>query len=230
MSSKSKSLFTGETITCVKGSNLLFKNLQFALNASDTLVVTGPNGSGKSSLLRIMAGLSRPADGIIRWDSANIANDTYAHSRRLNYLGHSNGTKSMLSAGQDLNFWSKIRDQRGSDKTNSILEYFNLFSKRNLPIQFLSSGQKRRVALARLVIHPASLWLLDEPTNGLDADGLSIFESMVLEFRNTGGIVVIATHETLNLAGSVIKIDLRDYFIERKQKANTLNEFPLDIE
>jgi heme exporter protein A len=205
------SLFSGDEIACVRGERLVFCGLDFTLTAGEALVLTGPNGSGKSSLLRLMAGLSSPAAGRILWDRTDIAEDRQTHAARLHYVGHATGTKAALTAGEDLAFWSAFRLQDHGPTQQRALKQFGLRSKTSFPVRFLSSGQKRRLALARLVATPAPLWLLDEPTVGLDNDGQATLEAAIADHRAACGIAVIASHTAIALGGVVRTLDLRDF-------------------
>jgi heme exporter protein A len=204
-------LFSGDGIACFRGERLVFRDLGFTLAAGEALVLTGPNGSGKSSLLRLMAGLSSPAAGRISWDSTDIAKDRQTHATRLHYVGHATGTKAALTAGEDLAFWSTFRLQDHGPTQQRALEQFGLLSRTSFPVRFLSSGQKRRLALARLVAAPAPLWLLDEPTVGLDNDGQAALEAAIAAHRAACGIAVIASHTAIALGGVVHTLDLRDF-------------------
>ena len=204
-------LFGGDGIACVRGARLVFRGLNFALAAGDALVLTGPNGSGKSSLLRLMAGLSSPAAGKISWDRTDIAKDRQTHATRLHYVGHATGAKAALTAGEDLAFWSAFRLQDHGPAQQRALEQFGLGSRTSFPVRFLSSGQKRRLALARLVAAPAPLWLLDEPTVGLDSEGQAALEAAIADHRAAGGIAVIASHTAIALGEAARTLDLHDF-------------------
>jgi len=204
-------LFAGDGIACVRGARLVFRALDFTLAAGEALVLTGLNGSGKSSLLRLMAGLSSPAAGHISWDRTDIAQDRQTHATRLHYVGHTTGVKAALTAGEDLAFWSAFRLQDHGPTQQRALEQFGLGSRTSFPVRFLSSGQKRRLALARLVATPAPLWLLDEPTVGLDSEGQVALEAAIADHRAAGGIAVIASHTAIALGEAARTLNLRDF-------------------
>lgn len=201
--------FSSDRITCVRGARLVFHDLSFGLAAGDALVLTGPNGSGKSSLLRLLAGLAGPASGTIGWNGTDIAEDRQAHAARLHYVGHATGAKAALTTDEDLRFWALFRGHRDAGARDLALDRFGLNARADFPVRFLSSGQKRRLALARLIAVPAPLWLLDEPTVGLDSEGLSALEGIIAEHRAGNGIVVIASHTVIDLGGTHHDLDLR---------------------
>jgi heme exporter protein A len=208
MEYRTEPVFGGEAIVCVRGARMVFRGLDFDLHGGDALVLVGPNGSGKSSLLRLMAGLSMPAKGYLRWNQASIAEDRQAHAIRTHYVGHATGTKPALSTSEDLAFWSAFRLRDNEEAQRDALARFGLSGRANFPVRFLSSGQKRRLALARLIAIPAPLWLLDEPTVGLDTDGQSALELAIADHRADGGIVVIASHTPIELGGAEQVLDL----------------------
>lgn len=211
MVSATNSIFAGEAITCVRGARLVFHSLDFMLRGGDALVLVGPNGSGKSSLLRLMAGLSTPANGQLRWNDAQIVEDRQAHGARIHYVGHATGTKPALTTSEDLAFWSAFKLQNNPTAQRDALAHFGLSARANFPVRFLSSGQKRRLALARLIAAPAPLWLLDEPTVGLDTDGQAALETAVARHRAGGGILVVASHTTIALGETEITLDLSTF-------------------
>jgi heme exporter protein A len=195
-------LFAGDALACERGERLVFAGLSFALAAGDALLVTGANGSGKSSLLRLAAGLLRPAAGALRWHGAAIAADPEAHRARICYVGHQDPVKPLLSLGENLCFWARLRGAPES-AADAALERFGLAPLAALPARLLSAGQKRRLNLARLLLGPAPLWLLDEPSLGLDRDAVAALEAALADQRAGGGIVLLATHLPLALPGAV---------------------------
>ena len=201
-------LFVGTGVACMRGSRPVFDSVEFALGPGDALLLTGSNGSGKSSLLRLMAGLSTPQAGRLSWNGADIHVDRQAHAARVHYIGHAIGVKATLTAQEDLAFWAALRDGTAMRRCAEALEILGLGDVGTLPVQFLSSGQKRRLALARLLATPASLWLLDEPTVGLDSQAIDTLESAMARHRQTGGVVVIASHLPVHLAGTSAVLDL----------------------
>ena len=194
-------LFEGRDLLCVRGERRVFANLDFAIRPGGLLVLTGPNGSGKSSLLRVMAGLLRPARGALFWDGVPVAGDSEAQAARLHYLGHLDAVKPVLTAAENLAFWAALHG-RGAAEVARALAAFDLTALAEVPGRMLSAGQKRRVALARLLAAPAGVWLLDEPTVGLDTASLARLNTAIAEHRGTGGRVIAATHVPLDAEGA----------------------------
>lgn len=203
--------FTGNSLTCVRGERLVFADLSFAVGGGEILVLRGPNGSGKSSLLRLMAGLARPSGGTICWRGAPAWDDPAAHRARLRYLGHRNGLKPALTARENLAFAAALF---GGDAVDAALLRLGLAPLAHVPARFMSSGERRRLALARLVAAPAPLWLLDEPTVGLDDASLRSLLGMIADHRGGGGITVLATHGALDL-GAETSLDMADFAVAR---------------
>jgi heme exporter protein A len=187
-------------LACLRGERLVFKGLSIALEAGAALRLTGPNGSGKSSLLRLIAGLGRPAAGTIAWNGASVFDDADAHRRRLLFLGHQDAVKPWLTARENLAFWAALHGAR-DDKIAPALARFALSAQAALPARFLSQGQRRRLALARFAAIPAALWLLDEPTTGLDDANVATLEALVAEHCTAGGLAIVSTHLALKLPG-----------------------------
>lgn len=194
-------LFEGRDLLCVRGERRVFANLDFAIPPGGLLVLTGSNGSGKSSLLRVMAGLLRPARGALYWDGAPVIGDPEAQAARLHYLGHLDAVKPVLSAAENLAFWAALHG-RGAADVARALAAFDLTALAEVPGRMLSAGQKRRVALARLLAAPAGVWLLDEPTVGLDTASLERLNTAIAEHRGTGGRVIAATHAPIDAEGA----------------------------
>ena len=167
----------------------MFEALDLALSAGEALVLRGPNGSGKSSLLRLIAGLLPPAEGSVAWQGMPIGAE---HRTRLHYIAHADALKPALSACESLTFAAALAG--GTTQIHSALAAFDLVHLAALPTRFLSAGQRRRAALARLLASPRPLWLLDEPGVGLDRASRDRLELAIDSHRAGGGIVVVATH------------------------------------
>lgn len=191
-------MFDGQELRCVRGQRVVFERLAFSLAPGEALVLTGANGSGKSSLLRLMAGLVRPAAGRILWDGAPIAADPEAHGARLHYVGHLDAVKPALGVRENLSVWSELRD--GASAVDAALDRVGLGALAGLPVRYLSAGQRRRLALARLFAAPAALWLLDEPSVALDRESVGVLIAAIAEHRRGGGICVVSTNVDLAVA------------------------------
>lgn len=189
--------FEGRSLQCRRGGRDVFVGLDFTLPAGGALLLTGANGSGKSSLLRLMAGLLRPASGALLWDGRPVAAEAEAHAARLHYLGHLDAVKPVLTVAENLTFWAALRG--GASAVDAALDAFGLTALAAVPGRLLSAGQRRRVALARLLAAPAELWLLDEPSVGLDQASVGRLAAAITAHRAQGGRVVVATHTALEL-------------------------------
>ena len=190
-------MLQAQGLAAFRGERLVFAGLSFAVATGGALLLTGPNGSGKSTLLRVLAGLGRAEAGHLLWDGADALADLPAHAARVRYLGHQDAVKPGLTVAENLRFWG------GEDAIWQALEAVDLLRLADLPARMLSAGQKRRLAIARLAISPTALWLLDEPTLGLDLASVARFGLLLAAHRARGGIVVAATHLPLPLDGSV---------------------------
>jgi heme exporter protein A len=186
-----------QNITCRRGGRVVFRDVEFTLEPGTALVIGGANGCGKSSLLRILAGLIEPAAGSILWQGAAIDQDPFAHRARLHYVGHLDAAKPALTVCETLDYWRALE---GTNEVNeAALDAFALRRLIDRPVRSLSAGQKRRLTLTRLVLRPALLWLLDEPTTSLDREGQDLLRDQILRHVANGGMVIAATHEELNL-------------------------------
>jgi heme exporter protein A len=192
-------------LACRRGERLVFAGLSFRLPPGGAAVLTGSNGSGKTSLLRIVAGLLAPAAGRLAWEEEPISDALAAHRARLHYIGHRDAIKSALTPRETLSFWVALRGfsaRRSATAIDRTLAALGLDRTADWPNRWLSAGQRRRLALARLLAAPAPLWLLDEPMSALDDDGRARLERMIVDHRADGGRVLLSTHVPLHLAGA----------------------------
>ena len=197
--------FQGQDLTCIRGERIVFADLGFSLDAGGALLLKGPNGSGKSSLLRLMAGLLRPASGALAWDGEAVWPDPDGHRRRLHYVGHLDAVKPAFTVAENLAFWCGLYTGRPSaGAVGAALEAFAIAHLADLPGRYLSAGQKRRLNLARIVAAPAPLWLLDEPATTLDEDAVTRLEDAIAGHRATGGMAVVSTHAGLDVDGAAV--------------------------
>ncbi|HEY1413001.1 MAG TPA: heme ABC exporter ATP-binding protein CcmA [Rhodopila sp.] len=188
-------MLAAEDVAVFRGEKLIFRDLSLRVAAGGALVLAGPNGSGKSTLLRLLAGLVRPAAGRLLWDGADALSDLADHGRRVAYLGHLDAVKPGLTVTENLHFSAAVSGR----PILAALEALGLAGLADLPARMLSAGQKRRLALSRLMLSAAPLWLLDEPTLGLDTASIERFGGLLAAHRAGGGIVVAATHVPLPL-------------------------------
>lgn len=173
----------------------MFAGLDCVVTDGEALVLTGANGAGKSSLLRLLAGLGRPAAGAVWWRGEAVATDLAAYASQLHYVGHTDALKPTLTVEENVAAFA-----RGDAAV--ALEQIGLGALARFPAWVLSAGQRRRTALARLALTPRPLWLLDEPANGLDAAALDRLGVLIAAHRAGGGIVVAATHTPLPVPGA----------------------------
>jgi heme exporter protein A len=193
-----------EDLACRRGERLIFAGVSFRLPPGGALVLTGANGSGKTSLLRLLAGLIGAAAGRLAWGVAPLADDVAGHRARLHYVGHQDGVKPELTPRETLAFWGALRgvDVRGAAHLDAALAAFALERVADWPCRWLSAGQRRRLALARLFVAPAPLWLLDEPFSALDGDNRMRLERAIESYRARSGRVVLATHTPVEIAAA----------------------------
>jgi heme exporter protein A len=191
-----------EGLAAFRGERLVFRDLDFLVEAGSALVLTGPNGSGKSTLLRLLAGLVPPAAGRLLWQNENALADLPEHAARLAYVGHLDAVKPGLTVAENLRFAARL----GRRPVNEALGAMQLAELAELPARMLSAGQKRRLALARLVLKNAPLWLLDEPTTGLDAAAVERFAQVLAAHLRGGGVIVAATHVPLPLRAAELRL------------------------
>ncbi len=204
-------MFAGEDLSCARGPRLLFTGLGFRVEPGGALVLTGPNGSGKSTLLRLMAGLIRPLTGGLTWDGQPLHGGDTPAAGRLAFLGYQDAIKPALSVAENLGFWAAMADpHEAAARARIALEELGIDTLADLPGRYLSSGQRRRLAIARLLVSAAPLWLLDEPTVALDTDAVDRLGAAIARHRNGGGIAIVATHAALPLPGSE-RLHVSDY-------------------
>jgi heme exporter protein A len=174
---------------CIRGGRLLFEGLDLVLAAGDAALVTGPNGAGKSSLIRLAAGLLAPAAGAVERGAAALADERLALDARL-------------PLRRALAFWSALGADAPPSTLDPAMAAMGLTRLAGVPVRMLSTGQRKRAALARVLASGADLWLLDEPANGLDADGQARLEAAMAAHRARGGAILAATHQPLALPGA----------------------------
>ncbi|CAN7264668.1 heme ABC exporter ATP-binding protein CcmA [Mesorhizobium amorphae] len=182
-----------------RGGETVFSGIGFALEKGEALVVTGPNGAGKSTLLRVIAGLLPVAGGRVRIEGGG--EDFPSIASACHYLGHQNAMKTVLSVAENLRFW---RDFAGAGllSVEEALETVGLGGIGHLPYGYLSTGQRRRASIAKLLVSHRPLWLLDEPTAGLDKASEARFGGVMTDHCRQGGIIIAATHLPLGLDGA----------------------------
>lgn len=195
-------------LACERGERLLFDGISFRLESGGLLRVSGPNGSGKTSLLRIICGLISPLHGRLAWQQNPMiaGNKT---SLNIRYIGHLTGLSEELSARENLAFYTAMARFKAAKTIDDALARLELIQQADLPVRSLSQGQKRRVALARLVLEPTPLWVLDEPFTALDERAIAIVQGLIEEHLAAGNMALISTHQEVPIrARSVQQIRL----------------------
>jgi len=188
-------------LTCVRGERLLFRDVNFALAPGGLLELRGPNGCGKTSLLRILCGLATPAEGEVRWKGTNTRTLREEYFGSLAYVAHLNGVKDELTALENLLAARRVAgDEITREEGEARLERAGLINQRHLATRVLSAGQRRRLALARLLTSRAKLWLLDEVLTSLDDSGVDLVRKLIREHLADDGLAVVATHQELGLS------------------------------
>lgn len=198
---------TATDLAVIRGGRPVFSRLSLSLDAGSALRLAGPNGGGKSTVLRVVAGLLAPVRGQIHWNGNSITADQAAHGRRVAFLGHADALKSALTARENAETLLAVSGRRSGAALDRAFALLDLERLADLPAGWLSAGQRRRVALARVIASGAPLWLLDEPTVGLDAASVAALERAIADHRAGGGMVIAATHIALDLGPGDSTVD-----------------------
>lgn len=199
-------MLEGRGLAAMRGDRLIFADIDLAVPAGGMLTLTGRNGAGKSTLMRIVAGLTRPFAGEVLWRGENIAAEPDEFRAELLYSGHKDGMKTALTAVENLVLASRLRGGGGLQPREALAR-FGIADLADLPVGYMSAGQRRRVALSRLLIEKATLWLLDEPITALDRDAVATLGEVMSEHLAAGGAIVAATHSPLpGVAGERLEI------------------------
>lgn len=183
-------------LSCRRGMRTLFSGLSFTLEEGQFTEIRGPNGAGKTSLLRIMAGFLPATDGTILYNSGGSSSG-FAHE--VNYMGHALALKSSLTVRENVALWDSLLGQSKQDLIDRALAAFGISRLADLPLRYLSQGQKRRTALCRLLTSPRPYWLLDEPNVGLDTAATAVLADVMSQHLTNGGIILAASHIDLGI-------------------------------
>ena len=203
--------FTGnlniKNLACWRNDQVLFNNLNLSLSPANVLFLQGENGSGKTSLLRILCGFRLADEGDIFWDNESVLSN-YEYFQNISYVGHKNGIKDELTAEENLNLMRSMAT--ASDiKTENVLKQIGLFKQADVLTRQLSAGQKRKLALARLMMTNNSFWILDEPFTSLDVASVGFFEELIKQHITRGGMLILTSHHDIDLTGlSVNRLSL----------------------
>ena len=191
-------LLRAERLSCRRAERPVLAGIDLALAPGAALLLSGANGSGKSSLLRLLAGLLPAESGAIFWNDIPVSADPEAHRARLAFVGHRDAVKPGMSVADNIEDWAALY-RAPADAGMTALAGFGLERLADLPARYLSAGQRRRLALARLLLVHRPLWLLDEPQAGLDAAASERLAATIADHRATGGIAIVASHGGLDL-------------------------------
>ncbi len=197
-------------LECQRGDRRLFTGLSFSVSNGTLLHLLGENGSGKTTLLRALCGLLQPQEGEIRWNGESIGKLKEDYGRDVVYLGHLNGIKNDLSGLENLQVSATLDGDQVTDKQVwDALAHMGLAGFEDLPTKVLSQGQKKRVALARLLLSGAKLWILDEPFVALDVNAVDLLQTLIAEHVAQDGIVIMTTHQEVALTtGQIQRLQL----------------------
>ena len=189
-------------LACRRGDHQLFEGLEFSLSEGELMQVLGANGSGKTTLLRTLCGFMQPAAGEIKWSGQEVGALGESYLAQIVYLGHANAIKDELSALENVLINASLAGN-AVDPLQAIaaLRRLGLRGKENLPVKVLSQGQRRRIALARLLLGDAPLWILDEPLAALDVSAVGMMQNLIGEHLSRGGMVIFTTHQPLEVVG-----------------------------
>ncbi len=194
-------------LACSRGDHRLFSGLSFNLHFGQIMQVQGANGSGKTSLLRTLCGFIMPDEGAIAWCGKNIRDLDDAYHDEILYLGHLNAIKDELNALENLLISAGLAGIELEEKEAlAALRRMGLRGREMLPAKVLSQGQRRRVALARLLVSDAKLWILDEPLTALDVGAVALIQELIAERLARQGMVIFTTHQPLHVAGMEMRI------------------------
>jgi len=194
-----------QNLECIRDFRTLFRGLSFQLQSGEAIQVEGPNGAGKTTLLRIICGLRMADEGSVLWEGQDITTDRTEFHAELAYVGHIHGIKGDLSPRENLHFWSTIHPVYNNRTITEVLQVVGLGAYENILSRRLSAGQRRRVAIARLLITDARLWVLDEPFTAIDAEGVSMIEGIISEHIEQGGMAVLTSHQPVNLQPGLLR-------------------------
>lgn len=196
-------MLQGINLACVRGDRELFREINFSVEAGCLMQVSGPNGSGKTSLLRMLCGLSNPAAGEIRWRNTPIRELEGEYYADMTYIGHLSGTKDDLTVSENLRISSALTGVEISvSQATEALNFIGLGGRDHLPAKVLSQGQRRRVALARLLVCKTALWILDEPLVALDVTAVQMIKEILERHLQQGGVIVMTTHQEIDVTAS----------------------------
>lgn len=184
-------MLSAKQLTCIRNNRVLFENLSFELSAGQLTYLTGPNGAGKTTLLRTICGLHQPQLGRVEFEGQLLEPEP----DKILYLGHKSAVSEWMSPLQNLSHWLVLTGSQ--EEPMPLLQKVGLSGLEQVPVKFLSAGQKRRVALVRLWISKAKLWVLDEPFTSIDAKGIEVLNLLFDRHKNNGNALIVTSHQPL---------------------------------
>jgi len=191
-------------IECTRGDRSLFSAVTFSVQPGQLLHITGRNGAGKTTLLRTICGLTRPARGEIRWSNEPIRKLGDEYFRALAFVGHSNGIQGELTCVENLRVASELHRPIDDESITEAMAQIGLLAYTHMPAKVLSQGQKRRLALARLLLLDKKLWVLDEPFSALDTDSVASMDHIIGKHIDAKGMVILTSHQTLTVSAMTV--------------------------
>ncbi|MEM9101779.1 MAG: cytochrome c biogenesis heme-transporting ATPase CcmA [Pseudomonadota bacterium] len=198
-------------LECVRSDRVLFTDLSTNVLSGEIMQIEGPNGAGKTSLIRILCGFLTPAAGEVSFKGKSIHEDVIFYQSHLLYIGHSHGVKAELTVMENLTFYAGISSTKSDANLSEAIKGVGLYGYEDALCSDLSAGQRRRVALARLLITDASLWILDEPFVALDKKGVVWLESLLIAHAKQGGAVIFTSHQDFISHASIKRLNINEF-------------------